>query len=111
MDWKILLFETDRSEKPVENFIKTQNPPTVAKITHILDLLEKFGSFLTIPHSKKLASNLYELRIRGEQEVRILYSFINKKIYLLHAFRKQSQKTPKKELNTASERLKLLTTP
>lgn len=103
------LFETDRGEEPVKEFIKSQNPATIAKITHVLDLLEKFGSFLGMPHSKKMTSGLFELRIRGKQEIRIFYTIVKKNIYLLHAFQKQSQKTPSKEINIAKQRIKLLT--
>jgi len=109
MNWNILLFESKRGDKPVEEFIKSQEPPTIAKIVHTLDLLQRYGSFLGMPHSKKLTSNLYELRIKGKPEIRILYTFIEKNIYLLHAFKKQAQKTPKKEIDTALKRLKVLT--
>lgn len=109
MAWKIILFGTGRSEKPVEELIKSLLPQTIAKVIRTLDLLEKYGSFLNMPHSKKLTSEIYELRIRGKQEIRILYAFLGNDIYLLHAFKKQSQKTPSKEINTAINRLRVLT--
>lgn len=105
MPWSIKLYETARGEKPVEEFIKSCQPQTISKVAHHIDLLEKHGPFLGMPHSKRLSSDLYELRIRGKQEVRIIYAFIRKTIYLLHAFRKQTQKTPRKEIATALKRL------
>ena len=109
MSWNIFFFATDRNEKPVKEFIKTLSPSTIAKIMHTIDLLEQYGSFLNMPHSKKVANNLYELRIRGKQEIRIFYVFKEKDIYLLHAFQKKGQKTPSKELKTALSRMRLLT--
>lgn len=109
MSWNIFLFETDRGEKPVEEFIKSLPPQTIAKITRTIDLLEAYGSFLNMPHSKKITHNLYELRIRGKQEIRIFYTFQKKDIYLLHVFQKKSQKTPPKELKIAIARIRLLT--
>ncbi|MBI2268719.1 MAG: type II toxin-antitoxin system RelE/ParE family toxin [Candidatus Blackburnbacteria bacterium] len=109
--WEIIFFESSRGERIVENFILAQQDITQAKIGNEIDLLEKHGPFLGMPHSKKLNSQLYELRIRGKQEVRIIYAFMGKKIYLLHAFRKQTQKTPAKELVIAQHRLNLLLTP
>jgi phage-related protein len=109
MLWNILLYETNREEKPVEKFIESLSPSTVAKTMHMIDLLEEFGLFLSMPHSKKLMSDIYELRIRGKEEIRILYSFQKRNIYLLHIFKKKSQKTPAKELNTALGRFKSLT--
>jgi phage-related protein len=105
----IILFESKRGEKPVESFILKQNAPTKAKIARHIDLLESHGNFLGMPHSKKLNSVLYELRIRGQTEVRIIYTFKQNKIYLLHAFKKQSQKTPRKEIRTATERVNEIT--
>lgn len=108
MDWEIFFFETARGEKVVKEFIKTLDDSTVSKISNHIDLLETHGAFLGMPHSKKLTSDLYELRIRGRQEVRIIYGFIKKNIYLLHVFIKKTEKTPSKEIKTAEQRLNSL---
>lgn len=105
MSWIIKLYESNRGEKFVEEFIKSSEPHTISKISHHVELLEKHGPFLGMPHSKKLTSDLYELRIRGKQEIRITYTFKNKNIYLLHAFKKQTQKTPRKEIEISSKRM------
>ena len=110
MSWNVILFESSRSEKFVEEFIKTLDEPTAAKTIHVIDLLEKYGPQLGMPHARKLTADLYELRIRGRHEIRILYSFVKKDIYLLHAFVKKKQKTPRKEIDTALKRLQTLTT-
>lgn len=109
MGWKIILFETKRGEKPVEEFIKSLPESTTAKVAHKIDLLEKHGAYLSMPHTKKLTSVLYELRVRGVVEIRIIYVFKSRNIYLLHAFGKKTQKTPVKEIETASRRLNFLT--
>ena len=103
--WKILVFETPRGEKPVEEFIKSLDEETTAKIVHSIDLLEKHGPFLGMPHTRRLTRNVSEIRIRGKTEIRILYSVANREILLLHAFKKQTQKTPAKEIDTAIRRL------
>lgn len=109
MTWDIILFETQRGEKPVEEFIITKSPQTKAKLAHLVNLLEIHGNILGMPHSKQLAKGLYELRIRGKEEIRILYCFKGKDVYLLHGFKKQTQKTPSKEIEIALKRLRLLT--
>ena len=105
MVWKIILFENKRGEKPVEYFIKSLSAATIAKVVHEIDLLERHGNMLRIPHSKMISNNLYELRIRGKEEVRIFYTFKIRNIYLLHSFKKKSQKTPAKEIKVAKNRL------
>jgi phage-related protein len=92
----------------VETFIADLEKPTIAKALRILDLLEKYPKDLGMPYSKKMTKNIYELRVRGKQELRIFYVFSEKNIVLLHAFIKKKQKTPLKEISLAKKRLKKL---
>lgn len=110
MEWSILLYESQRGEKPVEEFIKNQQPQAQAKILHHLNLLQQYGLHLGMPHSKILGSGIYELRIRGKEELRIFYCISKSTIYLLHAFKKQSEKTPARELSVAIERSRIVLT-
>ena len=73
-------------------------------------LLRQYGNLLGLPHSKALSGGLYELRIRGKEEIRIFYCFAGQKtIYLLHVFKKQKQQIPQKDHNLAVSRMKELT--
>lgn len=109
MSWTINTFETSRGEQPVDEFIEAQQPQAIAKIAHLIDLLEQHGNRLGMPHSKSIGNDLYELRVRGKEEIRILYCFHNREIVLLHAFKKQTQKTLRKEIATALKRMQGLT--
>ena len=51
---------------------------------------------------------MYELRIRGKQEVRIFYTFNRGEIILLHCFLKKSQQIPSKEIKIALQKLAML---
>jgi phage-related protein len=65
---------------------------------------------LGLPHSKALGGGIYELRIRGKEELRFFYCFTKQRtIYLLHAFKKQTQQTPHKDFDLARARMKELT--
>ncbi|KKT66732.1 MAG: hypothetical protein UW60_C0019G0018 [Candidatus Woesebacteria bacterium GW2011_GWA2_44_33] len=110
MAWNIYFFQTARGEKVVKEFIKNLEGKTIGKISHNLDLLKIHGPFLGMPYSKKLTKEISELRIRGREEIRILYTFSKNSIYLLHAFKKKTQKTPKKEIKIAEERKNILDT-
>ena len=48
------MFETNRGEKPIEKFVGSLNPNTIAKVIHHIDLLERYGNLLKMPHSKQL---------------------------------------------------------
>ena len=95
-------------DNSLEKFIKSLEKPTIAKVLRTIDLLEKFGHGLGLPHSKKVSNRLYELRIHGVQEVRIFYTFHKSEIFLLNGFTKKSQKISKKEIYTARQNLKKL---
>jgi phage-related protein len=109
MSWTISFYKTSRGEKPVEEFIKVQQLRARAKIGHLIELLKTYGHTLSVPHAKRLRSELYELRIRGKVELRILYTFQKQTVILLHGFRKQTQKTPQKEIDIALKRIQSLT--
>lgn len=107
MTWDIGLYETPAGQPVVEDFIRKLQPKTQAKLIRQIELLEEFGAQLSMPHAKPMGGGLYELRVRGKQEVRIFYVFARgSTIYLLHSFIKKTQATPKKELEIAKSRQK-----
>ena len=106
MTWNVKFFQTVRGDHPVEDFIEEQDKATQTKIAHHIRLLVTFGPYLKPPYNKKMANNFYELRISGRVTVRIFYTLFNNEYYLLHAFKKKSQRTPVKELKTALDRIK-----
>ena len=93
----------------LQEYLYSFDKATLSKIVKLTDLLEMFGEKIGMPYSKHISHNLYELRIRGNREVRILYCFYNQNAVLVHAFVKKPQKTPQKEINIAVSRIKLLT--
>ncbi len=93
-------------DNTLENFIASLEKLTIAKVLRTIDLLEKFGHLLGMPHSKKIGRCLFELRIRGIQKIRIFYTFYDKKIVLLHGFIKKTNHIPTRELQTAKQKLK-----
>lgn len=97
-------------DSELEKFIQSLEKPTIAKVLRTIDLLEIFGLRLGMPHTKKVAERLFELRIRGYQEVRIFYTFHKKSIILLSGFLKKSEKTPQKEIGRSLRKLKGLDT-
>lgn len=64
---------------------------------------------LGLPQSKALGGGLYELRVRGKQEIRMFYVFHQSSAVILHIFIKKTQKTPAREINIAHKRKNMLT--
>lgn len=95
-------------DKKVKQFVNDLEMPTAAKIFRMFELLERFGHTLGMPHSKYIDKGLFELRIRGTQEIRILYTFHKGAAILLHGFIKKAQHIPRKELEQARQKLSTL---
>lgn len=92
----------------VKQFVRDLEMRTSAKIFRTLELLERFGNELGMPHSKNIGRGLFELRMRGTQEVRLIYAFHSGAAVLLHGFLKKSQKIPRKEIEVALYKLSTL---
>jgi len=100
----VKFFTTARGDSPAKKFLDNLDEPSQAKAIKTIELLQVHGPTLQPPYSKKLTSGIYELRTSGQIAVRILYANYQGIYYLLHAFKKQTQKTPTKELQTALDR-------
>lgn len=88
----------------IADTIRSFDGSTKAKIARLVDVLEMQEYRLGMPHSKKIASNLYELRIKSIQNVRIFYMFHREQIVLLHVIAKKTQKLNKKDVEKAMAR-------
>ena len=92
---------------PVREFIDSLSVSAYRRFVFKKELLEEFGPSLPMPHARHLGKGLYELRFRGrEGNIRMLYFFTEKnKVVFVHAFKKTSRKTPKKDLVLAYGRM------
>ena len=92
----------------IDKFIFKLDPQIQARVLRQVELLEKYGNKLAMPYSKSLHDGLFELRVLGNKQVRIIYCFHNDRIYLLNAFIKKTGKIPNREIDLAIKRLKML---
>jgi len=80
----------------------------LADYARLVELLVEHGPSLRLPYSRAFGEGLFELRPRGRAGIgRAFYCFlIGKRVVVLHAFIKKSQRTPDSELKLARKRLK-----
>ena len=66
------------------------------------------GANLGLPHTDSFGDGLFELRLKGADGIaRVFFcTLIGRRIVMLHAFIKKSQKTPLRELEVARKRMK-----
>ena len=80
-----------------------------ARFLRISELLESFGpQRVGLPHVRPLGEKLWEMRLSGREGIgRAIYTAAaGRRLIVLHAFVKKTQKTPRTALNLALKRLK-----
>lgn len=105
---KVIYYVTAKEENPVEKFLDSLQKSQKAKIFRIIQYIEIYGLQSALPHVKKLTgTQLWEIRILGQDNIRVLYVLMHQdEILLVHGFLKKKQKTPLRELEIALNRIK-----
>jgi phage-related protein len=103
---QVIYYTDSQGKSPVKSFLDSLSDRQKAKIFRIFMHIEEYGLSSIVPHIKKLKGNpLWEIRILGKDNIRILYATLDKGgIIILHGFIKKSFKTPLKEISNALER-------
>lgn len=108
--WEIEYYQTTVGSVPVADFIDAVSPQAKAKFIRSLELLEQYGLFLREPWVKQIPGipKLRELRFTSFGDIYRVFFFpvTGRKLILLHGFKKKSQETPRRELQTAETRMK-----
>ena len=80
-----------------------------ARFLRISELLESFGpQRVGLPHVRPLGEKLWEMRLTGKDGIgRAIYTAASgRRLVVLHAFVKKTQKTPRRAIETALRRSK-----
>jgi phage-related protein len=111
MEWQVNYYKTEDGESPIEEWLDSLNEKVRAKIFRNFDLLEQFALDLKEPYVKPLEDKLYEIRAKDTSGIyRIIYfSYTGKQFIMLNGFTKKTQKTPRKEIALAKQRMKEIT--
>lgn len=103
---KIRFFETSRGDVPVRDYIEEQTTRDAACIYDSLRDIRERDLRATLVQLRQIRGKLWEIKV---QPHRIFYAVVTGgTLVLLHAYRKQSQKAPKVEIETALQRLQAL---
>ena len=118
MEWEIAYHD----ERVQQNLLRFPQGLQV-RYDHLTSMMEEFGPNLGMPHTRALGDGLFVLRLKAKEGIgrvffctitlpasstsskRQISTDVNRKVVMLHSFVKKSQKTPKKELETARRRL------
>jgi len=105
-----LWYRTGSGRSPVKECIDELPVPDQAKVHAHIRILEEYGHRLGMPHVERIEGRLEQLRIPvSAGRYRILFFFRSGDDFvLLHGFLKKTPKTPRKEIDTATERMNAL---
>ena len=104
--YKILFFKDKHGREPIKDYLTElaskndkNSRANLKKISEYISILAEFGTYVGEPILKHLDGDIWELR---PMRNRILFAaWEGDKFVLLHMFVKKTQKTPKREIETA----------
>ena len=104
---KIKFYQKGSGKQPVVDFLEKLPSEDNARITGCLQNIEKLGFDSPRVTFRQIRGSLWEIKIKTHRGgYRLFYVCIKSdNIVLLHAYKKQSQKAPKKEIETAEKRM------
>ena len=102
-NWQVGYYLSPRGENLIKKFLDSLGKQQQVKVLRIFQYLEEYGLQTIIPHLRKLKGTpLWEIRIRGKDNIRLIYVVPFKKFVLvLHGFLKKTRETPRKEIEIA----------
>ncbi len=79
-----------------------------ASFLRIADVMVEHGPDLGMPHTRAMGAGLFEVRAKGREGIgRAFYcTLVGRRIVILHAIIKKTEKTPPRDLDIARERQK-----
>jgi phage-related protein len=101
--WTVEFYVDAGGRSPVQEFIEGLSKQEQVTVGHVFQLLQEYGVNLGSPYVRHVEDKIWELRPGSN---RLLYfAHTGRRFIILHAFRKKSQKTPRKESRAAKRHL------
>ena len=101
---RVVFYRSDTGREPVREWLKGLNKNARTEVGRDIRVVQ-FKWPVGMPLVRFLGEGLLELRSRhAGGEARVIFLTDRNRMVLLHAFRKKSRKTPKKELQLARRR-------
>jgi phage-related protein len=105
--WTIVFYVEDSGAEPVADFLRGLDHRTLARFDWAIEQLLQQNVLAGEPLVRHLDGKVWELRRESDRNVyRLLYAYISRRrILFLHGFQKKTQKTPRREIQLAQQRL------
>jgi phage-related protein len=90
----------------VNTFINGLDLSVRSEAYRLLNLLEQYGHSLSMPVAKPIGGGLWELRLTGRPQIRMLYGFCESIPVVVLALRKQRSALPQSAVALARKRFR-----
>ena len=102
--WRIVFYKNARGDSPIKEYLNDLPVAEQAAVREAFRLLREFGTLLGMPYARHIRGKLWELRPEAHRF--FYFAYVGRRFVVLHAYRKQSRKTPRRELAIAERRLR-----
>lgn len=108
MSVKLIFIQSASGRSYVEDYLNKLNDDERATILAVFEDIEKYGFSATGCQFRRIEGKLWEIKIKTRGGgYRFFYVLLSKdEMAILHAYKKQTRKAPKKELKVARKRMK-----
>ena len=83
----------------VKSFLLEIGNENESRAYKYIGILSNYGHRLRMPYSKNILPGIFELRVGGKHNIRIIYTFQNKCAVVFYAFMKKTEQISLKEIN------------
>lgn len=101
--WHVDFYLDARDRNPVLEAVSVLPKQEQAKLFRVLDLLRNRGPELGMPYARHVEDKVWELRADAGRIFYCIYT--GQRIILLHYYTKKTNKSPKREIDTARRRI------
>lgn len=84
----------------VYNFLISVEKENRTRADRYIRILRDAGHLIRMPYSKPILPNIFELRVGGIHNIRLIYTFNNNLIIIFYGFMKKTEQISSQEINT-----------
>ncbi len=105
--WTVVFYTEEDGTSPVSKFLQQLDAKTQVRFAWSIEQLRVRNVLAREPLVRHLEDKLWELREESNTNIyRLIYFFFSgRRIVFLHGFQKKTQKTPRREIEIALQRL------
>lgn len=106
-EWTVVFYADEQGNEPVREFLNSLDLKTKARFDWSIEQLQMRNIRAREPLVRHLEGRLWELREESTTSIyRLIYFFFTgRRIVFLHGFQKKTQRTPRREIETARRRM------